>query len=111
MDSLAKHIHALIHSARFGGRTIPTDERTLVLYDCGYWTDEHCHLVKDRFPQCDIVFQTCHGSLSGFIVVFRLHSDRRALLWAALTLACLVLMALTGRQMLLLAPPPTPAGP
>jgi hypothetical protein len=100
MEALPGYVLNLIQSDRHGGRTIRTDERTMVLYDCGYWADAYSTLVKDAFPEVDISVQVSQGSLSGFVVVFHLSADRSAYLWAALTVALVALVLLTARQML-----------
>jgi hypothetical protein len=99
MDSLPAFLARLIRSDRHGGRTLRIDEATLVLYDCCVWSDAHSQAVKDRHPECEIVIQPCQSSLSGFMVVFRMHSEAAACLWwgsAMVAFAALVL--LTVRQ-------------
>ncbi len=43
MDALKRWILKLIDSDRHGGRTLSTDDTTVVLYDCGVWSDAHTH--------------------------------------------------------------------
>lgn len=100
MESLPGFVLRLIQSDRHGGRTLKTDEQTLVLYDCGYWADGYSALVRDAFPEVDISIQVSHGSLSGFIVVFHLSRDRHARLWVALSAGLVMAFLLTARQML-----------
>ena len=100
-DRLPRYLLQLIQSGHYGGRTLRTDESTVVLYDCGLWSDAHSRCVRDRFPECEIFVQPSQGSLSGFIVVFKMRSDRLTYVWASLTAAVLVGMALTARQVLL----------
>ncbi len=103
MEALPGFVLGLINSDRHGGRTLKTDEHTLVLYDCGYWADAYSSVVKDAFPEVDISIHVSHGSLSGFIVVFHLSRDRSAYLWIALSAAVLMALLLTARQMLTIA--------
>jgi len=100
MDKLPSFIRQLIHSDRHGGRVLCTDEHTLVLYDCGVWMDVYSTLVRESFPECDITIQTSQSSLSGFIVIFRLHPDRSVFFWIFLTLLLLAVLVLTARVML-----------
>ena len=100
MDSLPRHILATIQSDRYGGRTIRTDEETVVLYDCGLWSDGHSSVIRERFPECDIAIHPSQASLSGFLVVFKLRSDRSVYLWASLTILLLMALFLTARQVL-----------
>ena len=80
-----------------------TDEKTLVIYDCGVWTDTHTQAVKTKYPECDIAVMQSQASLSGFIVVLRLHRDRSFYAWAMATAAVIALILITARQMLVLA--------
>jgi hypothetical protein len=82
-----------------------TDERTVVLYDCGVWTDTHTQVVKNKYPECDIAVMQSQASLSGFIVVFKLHRDRSFYAWATAVVAVLILLLITARQMLVLSAP------
>lgn len=102
MDSLPAFLSRLIHSDRYGGRTLRVSETTLVLYDCGLWSDEHSRVVRQRYPECEIHVQPCQSSLSGFMVVFTLHSDVTACLkWSSALVVLSVLVLLTARQFLL----------
>jgi hypothetical protein len=78
-----------------------TDDQTLVLYDCGVWTDAHTQAVKTKFPECDIAVMQSQASLSGFIVVFRMHRDRSFYTWVTATAAVLALLLVTARQLVL----------
>lgn len=100
MEALPGFVLNLVQSERHGGRTLRTNEHTLVLYDCGFWADTYSTLVKDAFPEVDISIQVSQGSLSGFVVVFHLMSDRSAYLWVALSVALVMVVLLTARQML-----------
>ena len=101
MDSLPAFLARLIRSDRHGGRTLRLDDNTLVLYDCCQWSDAHSQAVRDRYPECEIGIQPCQSSLSGFMVVFTLHTDTVACLrWFSATLALGVLVLLTARQFL-----------
>jgi hypothetical protein len=99
MESLSRLIAKLIRSDEYGGRTLQTDEHTIVLYDYGVWTDAHSHAIHSRFPECDICVMQSHASLSGFIVVFKMQRDRTVYAWMTLVLGILALILLTGRQM------------
>ena len=101
MDSLSRLITKIINSDEYGGRTLQTDENTMVLYDCGVWTDAHSHVVHSWFPECDISVMQSHASLSGFIVVLKMHRDRAAYYWTVAITAILALVVLTGRQMVM----------
>lgn len=100
MEALPGFVLNLIQSERHGGRTLRTDDRTLVLYDCGYWADTYSTLVKEAFPEVDISIHVSQASLSGFIVVFHSATDRSASLWIALTAFLIVALLLTARHML-----------
>ena len=102
MDAFQPWLHRTINSERYGGRTVRSDEQTVVLYDCGTWTEEHSRVVRGKYPECDITVTQCQASLSGFIIVFRLRRDRSLSAWVAATCAALVLLVLTARQMALL---------
>jgi hypothetical protein len=91
----------MINSDRYGGRTVLTDDQTLVLYDCGVWTDTHTQAVKSKYPECDIAVMQSQASLSGFIVVFRIHRDRSYFAWITATGAVIALILVTARQMVL----------
>lgn len=103
MDKLQAWLHKTINSDRYGGRTLRTDEATVVLYDCGMWTEAHSRMIKTRFPECDITIAQCTASLSGFIVVFKLKRDGSLYRWITATAAMLVLLVVTARQMMLMA--------
>lgn len=104
MDSLQSWLHRTINSDRYGGRTVRTDEQTVVLYDYGTWTEGHSRMVRTKFPECDITITQCQASLSGFIVLFKLKRDRSLYTWITATAAMLVILLVTARQMVLLAP-------
>ncbi len=103
MDALQLWLHRTINSERFGGRTVRSDDQTVVLYDCGTWTEEHSRMVRAKYPECDITITHCQASLSGFIVVFRLRRDRSLYAWITATGAVLVLLLVTARQMMVLS--------
>jgi hypothetical protein len=75
-------------SDRHGGRVVKVDEQTVVLYDCGLWTDAHSRAVNERYPECDITIMQSHTSLSGFIVVLRVI-DSSILKWNTLLITLL----------------------
>ena len=101
METLSRLITRIIRSDQYGGRTLQTDEHTIVLYDYGVWTDVHSHAIHSRFPECDISVMQSHASLSGFIVVFKMHRDRAVYVWMTVVVGILMLIVLTGRQMVL----------
>jgi hypothetical protein len=103
MDTLQPWLLKLIDSNRHGGRTLRTDEQTVVLYDCGVWTDTHSQAVKAKYPECDIAITQSHGSLSGFIIVFKLHRDRSLYTWITATACVFVCLLVTARQMVVLS--------
>ena len=103
MDSLSKYILTIIQSDRYGGRTIRTDETTVILYDCGVWTDAHSHAVYQRYPECSISIVQSQASLSGFMVVFKMEIDRAVKTWMIITVFMIVVMFFTARQMMFLS--------
>ena len=105
MDAFQAWLHRTVDIERYGGRTVRTDEHTVVLYDCGTWTGPHSSMVRSKYPECDITVTQCQASLSGFIVVFRLHRDHSLYAWATATAAMLVVLIVTARQMVLWASP------
>ena len=100
MDALQRWILKLIDSDRHGGRTLSTDDTTVVLYDCGVWSDAHTHMVHQRYPECEITVMQSQASLSGFIVVFKLHTDRSVYAWVTAAVLTLALLLLTARQIM-----------
>jgi hypothetical protein len=79
-DALQRHLHVLIASEKRGGRTIRTDENTVVLYDCCQWSDAHSRALASKFPCAEVSILPSQSSLSGFIVVVR--SSRDPVVWA-----------------------------
>jgi hypothetical protein len=100
MNTLPQFLLRLIDSNRHGGRTIRTDESTVVLYDCGQWSDAHSQAVRDRFPECEVEIMQSDGSLSGFIVVVKVHRDLSAYSWITATFVVLAMMLMTMRHMI-----------
>ena len=101
MDTFQPWLLRLISSDRHGGRTIKTDEQTVVLYDCGVWTDAHTNAVRVKCPECDITITQSQASLSGFIVMFKVHKDKSFWIWATVLAGVLVLLFVTARQIML----------
>ena len=99
-DKLSTFLLHLIQSHRFGGRVVRTDEKTVILYDCGIWSDAHSSAVRDKFPECEVNIMQSGSSLSGFIVVVKIHRDSTVYSWGTVLLAVAVSIILTGRQML-----------
>ena len=101
MDALPRWILQLINSERHGGRTLSTDDNTVVLYDCGVWSDAHTHMVHNKYPECEVTVMQSQASLSGFIVVFKLHTDRAVYTWVTAVVLAITVLVLTARQMVL----------
>ena len=108
MDTLARWIMKLINSERHGGRTLCTDENTVVLYDCGVWTDTHTQLVHNKFPECEVVIMQSQASLSGFIVVFKISADMSVYTWVIVCAVGFLLFLLTARQIVIGLPAHSP---
>jgi hypothetical protein len=100
LDTLPQFLLRLIDSDRHGGRTIRTDDSTVVLYDCGQWSDSHSQVVRDRYPECEVHIMQSDGSLSGFIVMVKAHRDLSAYSWALGTFLVFCMMLMTVRHML-----------
>lgn len=100
MNTLPQFLLRLIDSNRHGGRTIRTDESTVVLYDCGQWSDAHSQAVRDRYPECEVEIMQSDGSLSGFIIVVKAHRDLSAYSWITATFVVLVMMLMTMRHII-----------
>ena len=98
MNALPQFLLRLIDSHRHGGRTIRTDENTVVLYDCGHWSDAHSQAVRDCYPECEVELMQSDGSLSGVIVVVKIHGDHSVYKWVTATLVVLVILLMTVRQ-------------
>jgi hypothetical protein len=98
MNTLPQFLLKLIDSNRHGGRTIRTDESTVVVYDCGLWSDTHSQVLRNRYPECEVEILQSDGSLSGFIVVVKVNRDQTTFSWITVTLVVLVLMGMTVRQ-------------
>jgi hypothetical protein len=103
---LSQWILKIIHSERHGGRTLCTDENTVVLYDCGVWTEAHTQMVHNRYPECEVTVMQSLASLSGFIVLFKLHTDRSVYTWVTAVMLGLALILITARQIMVAALPP-----
>lgn len=99
MDSLQRTLLRLIQSDHYGGRIIRTDEGTLILYDCGLWTDRHSQYVSNKFPAVHITITPSQASLSGFIILFEFH-ERTIYKYTSLLLGMLLILFLTARQFL-----------
>jgi hypothetical protein len=99
-DAIANFLHTLVASGRHGGRTIRTDESTVVLYDCGRWSDAHSDAICARFPCTDVSILPSHSSLSGFIVVVRSCRDAAVVTWVLATLLLMAALFASGRHLL-----------
>jgi hypothetical protein len=100
MESITRWILQLINSERHGGRVMCTDEHTAILYDCGMWSDAHTQLIHAKYPECEVTILPSEASLSGFIVVFKMHRDRSVYTWVTAAVLAMSLILLTGRQMI-----------
>jgi hypothetical protein len=100
MEDLSVFLSKLINSERYGGRIIQADDSTVVLYDCGMWSDSHSHAVSDHFPGSEVRMMQSNSSLSGFVVIVKMHRGLVAYTWITAVLLVLSGMALTCRQML-----------
>jgi hypothetical protein len=99
MDTLPSWLLKTIDCDRYGGRTMRTDEQTVVLYDCGTWTDAHTRAVRSKYPECDITVTQSQASLSGFIVVFKLRRDRSLYRWVSAWIALFLLVLFSVVQL------------
>lgn len=99
-DALQRHLHALVGSERHGGRTIRTDEATVVLYDCCQWSDAHSRNLSNKFPYAEVCILPSQSSLSGFIVVVRSTKDPVLCAWIVAVLALLGGLAASFRHIL-----------
>ena len=86
MNTLPQFLLGLIDSARHGGRTIRTDA--------------HSSALRTRYPECEVEIMQSDGSLSGFIVVIKMHRDATAYAWVTGTFVVLALMAVTVRHII-----------
>ena len=99
-DQLSRCLQVLINSGRHGGRTIRTDENTVVLYDCGYWSHAHTEALYNRFPCAEISIVPSDSSLSGFLVVVKARRRSPALLWTSAVIFVGTALLLTMRHVL-----------
>lgn len=102
MDGLPKFLLRVIDSDRYGGRTIRVDEATVILYDCGVWSDAHSQAVHARFPECELSITPSSASLSGFVVVAKMQRDVGAVWWGMVVCAVGAVIFATGRHMLMM---------
>ena len=100
LQHLQSWLHKVADTNKYGGRTVQSDGQTVVLYDCGTWTDAHSRMVRGKYPECDITVTQCQASLSGFIVVFRLRRDKSLCAWITATAVVFALVLITARQVL-----------
>lgn len=97
---LSRFLLKLINSDRHGGRAEPADDTTVILYDCGVWSDTHSQTLSNHFPECEVRIMQNSSSLSGFVIAVKLHKGMVAYPWITAALIILSAMLLTGRQML-----------
>lgn len=88
-DALQRYLHTIVGSEKHGGRTIRTDEATVVVYDCCQWSDAHSRALSNRFPCAEVCILPSQSSLSGFIVVVRSSRDPVVCAWILGVLALL----------------------
>ena len=96
MEPLQRYLKEILQTDRFGGRVIIRDEHTVILYDTPSWGDAQAHLVRARFPECEVSCMAHAHSMSGFIVVIRRHAHPRASLWASMFVLALIGAAYTA---------------
>ena len=99
-DKLSAYLRALINSGRHGGRTIRTDENTVVVYDCGQWFHAHTATLYEHFPHAEVSIAPSDSSLSGFIVIVKVRHESPALFWLSAVVCCVAALLLTARHML-----------
>ena len=80
---------------------IRTDEKTVVVYDCGHWSSAHSDALCSRFPCTDVSILPSTSSLSGFIVVVKTRRDAAAFTWAIAVILTAVMLGVTCRHILL----------
>ena len=88
-DALQRFLHALVASDKHGGRTIRSDESTVIVYDCCQWSDRHSRALASKFPCAEASILPSQSSLSGFIVVVRSSRDPGVWAWVLGALALL----------------------
>ena len=96
MEPVRAFIRETLQTDRYGGRVIMRDENTLILYDTPGWGDRQAHMVRAKFPECEVSCLAHAQSMSGFIVVIRRHAHPRASLWASLFILALAGVAYTA---------------
>jgi len=52
------------------GRIVSHSSGKIILYDCPYWSNKASSYVHFQNPNVVVSIEQCHGSLSGFIIVF-----------------------------------------
>lgn len=96
IQHVAQFVNNIANVAEMGGRCSVLDDTRCALYDCGNWTASMGDAVVARFPTCRIDVCTYSSSISGFIVIFSLHSRMSRLRSVALLLiGCLCLFLCT----------------
>ena len=83
------YVERLMRMSRHGGRCVTRDDNTVLLYDVASWGDEQTRALQGRFPDCEVCCEASTGSMSGFIVIVRRHSQPTGALWASLFVPCL----------------------
>ena len=100
VDRLPKFLLHLIESEKYGGRIIKIDDTTVVLYDCGSWSDAHSYAVHTKFPECEVSISPSSASLSGFVVIAKVHRDAGVVWWGMVICVSCALLIATARHML-----------
>ena len=101
VESLSKFLLRLVESERYGGRTIIVNEYTVILYDCGTWSDAHSQATHLKYPDCEVSILPSSASLSGFMVVAKLHKDAGMFWWTMAACVVSALIFATGRHMMI----------
>ena len=102
VEALSKFMHRLVESERYGGRTILASEDTVIMYDCGTWSDAHSQAVHVKFPECEISILPSSASLSGFMVLAKIHKEKGLFWWTMAACGAAAFILATARHMLMM---------
>jgi hypothetical protein len=102
VERLSKYLMKVVESDKYGGRIICVDENTVVLYDCGSWSDIHSEVVHSKYPECEISITPSSSSLSGFVVIAKIHKDKGVFRWVMIAFFLLAVFFSTARHMLIM---------
>lgn len=95
-----RYVERLLRMSRHGGRCVARDEDTVLLYDVASWGDAQTRVLQARFPDCEVSCEANSGSMSGFVVIVRRHSQSMGALWASLFVLVLLGVSWTVRSLL-----------